>query len=203
MEQRIVIFGASGRTGRSVVAQAVQRGDEVVALVRDASKQWFPDAVKVRQGDPSDAHAVEAVLVGADAVVSALGPIAEETTTEISDATRVIVDAMERLGPRRIVIATNGKVLDDSEVTGSYANVAEEHRRDAAILRASRLDWTVLAAPMLNDDAATGAVVPVVDGKAPGRSITRGDFAAALLDAIGTDAWIGHVVGVSNPPAVR
>jgi putative NADH-flavin reductase len=203
MEQRIVIVGASGRTGRSVVAQAVQRGDDVVVLVRDASKQWFPDAVKVRQGQPSDPHDVEAVLVGADAVVSALGPIAEETTTEISDATRVIVDAMQRLGPRRLVIAANAKVLDDSEVTGAYANVAAEHRRDAAILRESRLDWTVVAAPMLSDDPATGDVVAVVDGKAPGRSITRADFAAALLDAIGTDAWIGHVVGVSNPPAVR
>lgn len=203
MQQRIVIFGASGRTGRSVVAQAVQRGDDVVALVRDASKQWYPDAVEVRQGDPSDPHDVEAALVGADAVVSALGPIAEETRTEISDATRVIVDAMERLGPRRLVIPANGKVLDDSEVTGSYANVAAEHRRDVAILRESRLDWTVLAAPMLTDDPGTGSVVAVVDGKAPGRSITREDFAAALLDAIGTDEWMGHVVGVSNPPAVR
>jgi putative NADH-flavin reductase len=201
--QRIVIFGASGRTGRSVVSQAVQRGDEVVVLVRDASKQWFPDAVEVRQGHPSDPHDVEAALVGVDAAVSALGPIAEETTTEISDATRVIVDAMERLGPRRIVIAANAKVLDDSEVTGAYANVAAEHRRDAAILRESRLDWTVVATPLLTDDPATGAVVAVVDGKAPGRSITRGDFAGALLDAIGTDAWIGHVVGVSNPPVVR
>jgi putative NADH-flavin reductase len=203
MEQHIVIFGASGRTGRSVVAQAVERGDEVIVVVRDASKQWFPDAVEVRQGRPSDPHVVEAALVGADAVVSALGPIAEETTTEISDATRVIVDAMERIGPHRIVIAANGKVLDDSEVTGSYANVAAEHRRDAAILRDSRLDWTVLAAPMLSDDPGTGSVVAVVDGKAPGRSITREDFAAALLDAIETDAWMGHVVGVSNPPAVR
>src|SRR4249919_2493924 len=201
--QRIAIFGASGRTGRSVVTHAVQRGDEVVVLVRDASKQWFPDAVDVRQGQPSDPHDVEAALVGADAVVSALGPIAEETTTEISDATRVIVDAMERLGPRRIVIAANAKVLDDSEVTGPYANVTAEHRRDAAILRESRLEWTVVAAPMLTDDPATGAAVPVVDGKAPGRSITRGDFAGVLLDAVGTDAWIGHVVGVSNPPAVR
>lgn len=203
MAQRIVVFGASGRTGRSVIAQAVQRGDGVVALVRDASKQWFPDAVDVRQGNPSDPHDVEAALVGVDAVVSALGPVAEETTTEISDATRVIVDAMERLGPRRLVIAANGKVLDDSEVTGPYANVAAEHRRDAEILRGSRLDWTVLAAPMLTDDQPTGDVAPVVDGKALGRSITRGDFAAALLDAIGTDAWIGHIVGVSNPPVVR
>lgn len=203
MAQRIVIFGASGRTGRSVVAQAVQRGDEVVAFVRDASKQWFPDAVDVRQGHPSDPHDVEAALVGADAVVSALGPVAEVTTTEISDATRVIVDAMDRLGPRRLVIAANGKVLDDSDVTGAYANVAAEHRRDAAILRESRLDWTVVAAPMLTDDPATGDVAAVVDGKAPGRSITRGDFGGVLLDAIGTAEWIGHVVGVSNPPAVR
>jgi putative NADH-flavin reductase len=175
----------------------------VVVLVRDASKQWFPDAVKVHQGQPSDPRDVEAALVGVDAVVSALGPVAEETTTEISDATRVIVEAMQRLGPRRIVIAANAKVLDDSEVTGAYANVTAEHRRDAAILRESGLDWTIVAAPMLTDDPATGSVVAVVDGKATGRSITRGDFATALLDAIGTEAWIGHVVGVSNPPAVR
>ncbi len=95
---KIVVFGASGKTGRLVVAQAAQRGDDVVAFVRDASKQWYPDAVNVHQGDPSDAKAVEVALAGADAVVSALGPIAEETTTEISDATRTIVDAMERIG---------------------------------------------------------------------------------------------------------
>ena len=197
---RIVVFGASGKTGRLVVAQAVQRGDDVIAFVRDASKQWFPDAVKIHQGDPSNAKAVEAALVGADAVVSALGPIAEETTTEISDATRTIVDVMERIGPRRIAIAANPRVFSDTEVTGPYANVATEHRRDAAILRESALDWTVVAAAALTDDPATGSYVAVVDGKAPGTSITRGDFATALLDAVAKDGWIGHLVGVSNPP---
>jgi putative NADH-flavin reductase len=197
---RIVVFGASGKTGRLVVAQAVQRGDEVVAFVRDASKQWFPDAVTIQQGHPSDAKAVETALAGPDAVVSALGPIAEETTTEISDATRTIVDAMERIGPRRIAITANARVFSDDELTGPYANVATEHRRDTAILRESALEWTVLAAPALTDDPATGSYVAVVDAKAPGRSITRGDFATALLDAVGKDAWIRHVVGVSNPP---
>ena len=197
---RIVVFGASGKTGRLVVALAVKGGDDVVAFVRDASRQWFPDAVKIHQGSPSDAHAVEAALVGADAVVSALGPIAEETTTQISDATRTIVEVMERLGPRRIVIAANARVFSDSEASGPYANVVTEHRRDAAILRESALDWTVLAAPTLTDDPAIGSYVAVVDGKGPGRSITRGDFATALLDAVGKDAWIRHMVGVTNPP---
>ena len=197
---RIVVFGASGKTGRLVVAQAMQRDDDVVAFVRDASKQWFPDAVKVQQGQPSDAKAVETALAGADAVVSALGPIAEETTTEISEATRTIVEVMERIGPHRIVIAANARVFSDTEVTGPYANVVAEHRRDAAILRESALDWTVVAAPVLTDDPATGSYVAVVDGKGPGRSITRADFAAALLDAMQKDAWIRHVVGVTNPP---
>lgn len=197
---RLVVFGASGKTGRLVVAQAVHRGDDVVAFVRDASKQWFPDAVKVHQGQPSDAHDVEAALTGADAVVSALGPIAEETTTEISDATRTIVEAMQKLGPRRIAITANPRVFSDTEVTGPYANVAVEHRRDAAILRESALDWTVVAAAALTDDPATGSYVAVVDGKAPGKSTARGDFASALLDAVGKDDWIGHLVGVSNPP---
>ena len=198
---KIVVFGASGKTGRLVVAQAVRRGDEVVAFVRDASKQWFPDAVKVVQGSPSDAHAVGSALAGADAVISALGPIAEVTTTEISDATRTIVETMERTGPHRIVITTNPRVFSDTEVTGPYANVAAEHRRDAAILRDSTLAWTVLAAPALSDEPATEPYVAVVDAKAPGRSTSRGNFAAALLDAIGTDAWVRHVVGVSDPPA--
>jgi hypothetical protein len=39
-----------------------------------------------------------------------------------------------------------------------------------------------------------------VDGKAPGRSITREDFAEALLDALEHDDWVGHAVGVANPP---
>lgn len=197
---KIVVFGASGRTGRLAVAQAVRRGEDVVAFVRDASKQWFPDAVKIHQGRPSDADAVQTALVGSEAVISALGPIAGVTTTEISDITRTIVEVMQRVGPRRVVIAANAKVFTTDEVEDEFANVAAEHRRNAAILRESSLDWTVVAAPILTEDPATGSYVGVVDGKGPGRSITREDFATALLDAVGNAAWIGHRVGVTNPP---
>ena len=199
-ELKIVVFGASARTGRQVVPQAIARGHGVTAFVRDASKQWFPDAVVVRQGDPSDAGSVEKALTGADAVVSVLGPIAGETQSEISDATRTIVQVMERTGPHRLVIAANNTVFSDREITGEYANVAAEHRRDLAIARESTLAWTVVAAPMLSDDPGSGAYDAVIDGRAPGRSIARADFAAALLDALANDDWIRHAVGVANVP---
>ena len=197
---RIVVFGASGRTGRHVVSLAIRRDHEVVAFVRDASKQWFPDAAVVRQGDPSDAEAIGVALTGAEAVISALGPVARVTTTEISGDLRTIVDVMQRLGPHRLAIASNTWVFTDEEVTGEFANVAAEHRRDLAILRASALAWTAIAVPLLKDAPGSDAFDAVIDGPPPGDSISRADFAAALLDALDHDDWIGHAVGVANPP---
>jgi putative NADH-flavin reductase len=197
---RVIVFGASGGTGRLVVELGIRREHEVTAFVRDASKQWFPDGVKVVQGDPHDGKAVEGAIAGNDAVISALGPVAGVTATEISDAIHVIAEAMERLGLGRVIVAANARVFTDEEATGPYANVALEHRRDVAILRASRLDWTVVAAPSLTDDAPTGAYEAAIDAKATGRQITRGDFALVLLDALDHPDWIRHVVGVTNPP---
>jgi putative NADH-flavin reductase len=197
---KIVVFGASGRTGRQVVPQAVARGYEVTAFVRDASKQWFPDAVVVHQGDPSDEGSVEAALAGADAVISVLGPIAGETQSEISDDTATIAGVMERTGPHRVVLAANNPVFSDRDITGEFANVAAEHRRDLAILRGSALAWTVVAAPMLSDDPGSGSYDAVIDAHAPGGAIGRADLAAALLDALTNDDWIRHAVGVANAP---
>lgn len=194
---RILVFGASGRTGRLVVELAVRRGHDVTAFVRDASKSCFPDAVTVRQGDPHDADAVGDALIGQDAVVSALGPIAGVTATEVSDATSTIVRAMERTGPSRIVIATNTTVLADDVVTDGLANVAAEHRRDLEILRRSSLDWTVVAATLLTDDPPSGYEAAIAGG-GPLHPIERADFAAALLDALDREAWIGRVVVASG-----
>ena len=195
---RVAVFGATGRTGRMVVEEARRRGHDVVAPVRQLPAEPFDDGVVPVIVDLRDRGEVALTLKGSDAVVSAIGPVARVTTTEVSDVLRTLVKAMANVGLRRIVAAANAKVLTDDEVTGDYANVAAEHRRDAAILRASDVDWTILAPPFLKDDPATGAVDTAVDGTGPGRSLTRGDFAGALLDALDRPDWIGHVIGITN-----
>lgn len=195
---KITVFGATGRTGRLVVAQAAERGDRVTAFIRDASRQWFPDAVRVMQGDPHDADSVGAALLDADAVLAVYGPIAEVTTDEISRATQTIVDVMQRSGPRRFVLAGNVTVFTDDEVTGPFANVTAEHRRDLAIVRGSTLDWSMVAAALLRDEEPAGEFEFVVDGAAPGPSIARADLATAMLAALEEPTWSGHAVGVSS-----
>ena len=198
---RIVVLGATGRTGVLVAERALERGMDVVALVRHDPDPPLDARVTVTLLDLRDQDAIAPSLAGADAVVSAIGPVAGITVTEVSETTQAVVDAMLRAGVRRIVAAANGTVLTDKEITGEYANVAAEHRRDVAILRASGLDWTVLAVPFLTDDPATGEVTTALDAKAPGRSLTRGDFATALLDTVDRSDWVGHIIGVANPQA--
>jgi putative NADH-flavin reductase len=196
---RVTIFGATGRTGRLVVAEARRRGLEVSALVRNRARANFPDGVRVVEGDARQAGAVTDALEGADAAVSVMAiPEGTGSLTDLSDATRTIVAAMEGAGPGRLVIAVNTSVFHDRPVKPPFDVVAEEHRRDLAIVRASSLDWTALAPAFLTDDEPRGTYVTELDAKAPGAGIPRGDLAAAVLDALGHDEWVGHVVGLSG-----
>jgi uncharacterized protein YbjT (DUF2867 family) len=62
----ILVTGATGRVGRQVVQQLVQRGAAVRALVRDPSKANFPAGVDVVQGDLLDIDALRAAFSGVD-----------------------------------------------------------------------------------------------------------------------------------------
>lgn len=60
----ILVTGATGRVGRQVVQQLVQRGADVRVLVRDPSKAVFPDGVHVVQGDLLDIDALRSAFTG-------------------------------------------------------------------------------------------------------------------------------------------
>ena len=63
----ILVIGATGRVGRHVVDQLVNRGTAVRVLTRDPSKADFPAGVEVAQGDLLDIDALRAAFTGVDA----------------------------------------------------------------------------------------------------------------------------------------
>src|SRR4051812_4975520 len=99
---RLLVFGATGRTGGRVVRLALARGFAVAAFVRDA--QRAPE-VELHVGDVGRAVDVDAALRSGDVVVSCLGGGA------ITAGTANIVAAMERVGARRIVGVVGAGVL--------------------------------------------------------------------------------------------
>lgn len=196
---RITIFGAGGRTGRSLVEQALEHGHEAVAFVRDASAfDLTGERLDVDEGDAREAEPVADAIRGSDAVISVLALEQTEDEPEHSEATRTIADAAKAEGVRRIVVTANRDVFGDGGVNEEFAAQAREHRRNRETLKASGLDWTILAAGRVVDDPPAGAYESFVDERSPTHEITPPDFAKAALDALARDDWVGHIVGVSS-----
>jgi uncharacterized protein YbjT (DUF2867 family) len=69
----IIVFGATGQTGRAVIAKLLEAGHKVTAFVRDASRLTAAPNLKIVQGDAMQSADVERAVPGHDAVVVTLG----------------------------------------------------------------------------------------------------------------------------------
>jgi putative NADH-flavin reductase len=194
---RIVVFGATGRTGRPVVEQALERGHDVAAFVRTPGRLEAHPRLTEAQGDALDAEAVSRSVRDVDAAISALGLDSLDRPTDHSDATAGIVRALNDARVRRLSIVSNQAIFF-SKVAPAYAPYVAEHRRNVETLRESDLDWIALAPPLLTDDPPSGAYRVALDAPAGGDRISRADLATALLDSLDRTEWQGHAVGISS-----
>ncbi|HET6714682.1 MAG TPA: NAD(P)H-binding protein [Actinomycetota bacterium] len=196
---KLAVFGATGRTGRLLVARALERGHSVTAFARSTPAGGSLGPVdRVVTGDARNEAAVASALRDVEAAISAMGPNGPAPGSVYSEAIGSLVRSMRRAELRRLVISANSRVLDDDELEGPYAAVSLEHREALATLGASDLEWTVVSTPLLTETPPVSSYEVVVDARAPGGSIARGNFASALLDAVARADWIRHIVDVSD-----
>ena len=101
---KIVIFGASGRTGQRLISQALEQDHEVTAFARTPGKiQINHEKLRIIQGNIHDRNAVEQAAHGQDAVLCALGVNKDDPVTALADGTRNIIRAMKYHGVRRVL----------------------------------------------------------------------------------------------------
>ena len=199
--RRLLILGASGRTGRHLVAQAAQRGATVTALVRDPARlpPELASCARVVQADVGDGEAVARAMVEQDVVISALGvsrPLHRDPV--VVRGIGNVVAALQSKGPRRLVYLSATAVwpsrADASLLVRFFASTVirqeiRDHEAKEALVRGSGLDWTILRAPLLTDSAPHGNWR--VGAHLPSRGLLprlpRADVAAALLDVADDD----------------
>src|SRR5438132_5131391 len=100
----LAVLGATGRTGRLVVEQALAGGHTVTALVRSPEKLTTGSSnLRVVVGEATDTAAVSRALEGADAVISTLGG----NGSVIADSTPALVAAAHRTGVSRVVVLSS------------------------------------------------------------------------------------------------
>lgn len=208
---KLAIFGATGKTGAPLVEQALAAGHTVVALARDLSKLALKnERLTVVQADIASPPQVAQAVLGADAVLSVLGPASNAPDFQISRGMANIVAAMQQTGVRRLVVSTGAAVGDPNDapklfhrvmnvlVQTTAKNVYLDMKQTADIVRASDLDWTIVRVPMLTGGAKTGSVRVGYVGKGPGARLTRADLAAFMLGQVDDKTYLHRAPAISS-----
>lgn len=208
---KLAIFGGTGRTGQNLVAQALAEGYEVRMLARTPSKMKITnDKLTVIEGDIQDAAAVNETIKGTNAVISVLGPTSNSPDHQVSQGTRNILNAMDAIGVKRLIISAGAGVGDPNDAPTlinkainallklSSRHVLEDMVETVQLVRHSDVNWTIVRVPMLTDDPATGDVTAAYVGKGMGMRISRADMAAFMLKQVGDDAYVGKAPAISN-----
>jgi putative NADH-flavin reductase len=197
---RVAVLGATGATGRLLVDELVRRGHTVVALTRSPQPDG-PEAVSWVAGDARDPGALAALVRGADAVVSALGPRRGDSTLH-REVAPLLVTAMEEAGVRRFV-GVSGAGIDvpgdrksrrDRVISALVQRLGGQAVRDKALERQawadSGLDWTLVRAPRLGDGPPTGQVEHSAHHSPRRTSIPRADLATFLVDLVARPDYV-------------
>lgn len=207
----IALFGASGKTGRQFLQQALDQGYSVRALVRNPGKldTTHPN-LTVIPGDVLNADDVRRTVEGSDAVVSLFGHVKGSPATLQTDGTRNIVDAMKKTGVRKIISLSGGGLpfekdepkFADRLIRGIMKlfvpKILADAEAHAEVLRQSGLDWIVVRGPRLNDGPRTGAYRVGWVGVNASTKVSRADLADFILKQVTDSRFVGQMPFVSD-----
>ncbi|MET8045728.1 NAD(P)H-binding protein [Micromonospora sp. NPDC005215] len=207
----IAIFGAGGRAGRAITAEARARGYRVTAVVRNPGtiEDIAADGVSVVRGDVTDLRSTSTISRGHDAVVSAVspasGPEALAALGRLDDqffvnAVDALLHGLTEAGVRRLVLIglfanlqdEHGRlILDDpTSFPSQLRPFALSHTAGLDRLRTADtpVDWLMFTPPSMLDAAAPRLGRYQVGGDAVPRSgsttLSYADLAVAVIDEI-------------------
>lgn len=207
---KLLIFGATGGTGRHVVEQALQQGHQVTAFSRNPGKLGLqhPNLATVR-GDVMDAIAVENAVRGQEAVVCVLGSGQQLQGTVRSQGTRQIIDAMQKTGVRRLICQSTlgaGESWGNLNFYWKYVmfgfilrSVFADHQRQEEYVRQSGLDWTIVRPGAFVEGQRTGQYRYGFSSRDRNiqLKITRADVADFILKQLTDEAYLGQTPALS------
>jgi uncharacterized protein YbjT (DUF2867 family) len=212
--RKLVVFGATGGTGKLVVARALRQGHRVAVVVRNPEKfraqEISTSQVEVIRGDVFDARSFEKAVMAADAVISCLGVKKREPTTVYSEGTENIVKVMCQGNAKRLICLSAGAVIVPPKASRMIrfvtANVLqrifkytyEDMLRMEKQVIVSGLDWTIIRAPWLRDMPPRGKYrVAIGEHLSDPSKISRTDLADYMVAHLDDATTFRQMVEVS------
>jgi putative NADH-flavin reductase len=193
----VVVYGATGHAGSEIVKELVRRGHKVTGVARKVDSLKSQPEVIAKTDDLSNVDAIAAIIKGADAVVTAYQPPAENTDALVEVTKRQVEAVKKAGGPRLLVVGGAGllevapgvTLINSGHLPAEYMPIATSHEKALKVLQGSDVNWTYLSPAAFfvvgerTGKFRLGTKELVTDEKGESR-ITYADYAIALVNEI-------------------
>jgi len=207
---KIIIFGASGRTGRHLIEQALELGHDVTAFARAPGKITIHnDRLKIVEGNIHDPIMVGQAVEGQEVVLCALGRNEGEPVTTLSEGTKNILQAMQGHGVRRIVNVSAAGFMGEradflvGKLLFWYFNRYLQKLFDTMKLQheaivQSDVEWIAVRPLLLDEGPRKGNYRVVTEGiPSKGYRINTGDVAEFMLKHLTGDEYLRKALAIA------
>jgi putative NADH-flavin reductase len=212
---KVAIFGATGFSGKAILNAAISQQHQVTVLVRNKSAILIQDKnLNIIEGNVLDRNTVAEVLKNNDAVIQCLGVGGKgngKFTTFISDATKIIVEEMEKQQIKRLIAMSNvgagnsvsfqpwifTKIILPYFMKWLKVLIDDKNRMEPIIMN-SELDWTIVRCPNIVDKTPKENVLATLDGKGLKLAVTLGDMAEFIIQQLTDNAYSRQAPSISN-----
>lgn len=214
---KILLFGATGRTGQLILQKALHDGHMVTAIVRDPSRFVGINA-KMIKGTPYDKEVVKAAMNNCDVIINTLNisrtsdsPWAKLRAPKdlLSRSIQNVLESMEENNPKRIIVLSalgagesRKKMPFIFNLLVSFSNLKyafKDHTRQEVLLANSSSNWTVVRMPMLTETAGEKEIlVNMNDDTRLKSKINRESVARFVLNILEDKKYYKSIVAISN-----
>jgi putative NADH-flavin reductase len=215
---KILLLGATGRTGRHLLQETLDRGHILHALVRDQSKVKIShENLKVFEGSPMDKALLNNATNGCEAILSALNisryndwPWTKLRTPIdfLSSVMKLIIELAPQHHIQRIIFTSAWGVAETrKDIPGwfrwfiEHSNILypyEDHARQEELVKQTSLQWTsVRAAGLVNGKGKRAIIVSFNNSPRPGLTISRRNLAGFILDVLEKNLYVREMPVVS------
>jgi putative NADH-flavin reductase len=215
---KILVLGATGRTGKHIVEYALSKGYQVNCLVRNPEKIPSHSNLKIIKGSTTKTKDLEMAMEGCTAIVSALNisrtsdfPLAPLRTPKdfLSNSITYVISVAEKYDIKRIVVCSAWGVSETRKDipfwfrwTIDYSNIKyayQDHERQELLLENSNLDWTIIKPVGLTNSKAKKNILESFKNKPkPNLLISRKNVAKYMVDSLEKDNLIGLKATISD-----
>lgn len=206
----ILLFGATGGTGRQVLKQGLEKGYHITAFVRNPAALTIKDKkLFIVKGDIADASQITTSIKDQDVVISTLGVKTTNAlfheNTIISDGVRTIISAMRNNRVKRFIFVAsfgvNRKIFFPEKLfmRTVLKNIFADIPRQENVITKSGLDWTIVHPARLTNGIYTGNYR--IGGELPiglFSHISRADVADFLLKAASSREFVHKIITISS-----